>query len=157
MVGRTTTTRTTTNQTKESRMSRSRKSAKGAGTAMETLVTRFLASVLNDDRIERRRQSGSKDRGDVAGVRTVLGERVVIEVKDYGGRLLPGTWVEEARVEAGNDDAPVGVVVAKRRGTTNPADQFVLMTLADLAVLLGAQTKPFRPDVVDQVAKERNI
>lgn len=136
-------------------MTRSRASAKSAGTAMETLVTTYLATELNDDRIERRRQSGAKDRGDIASVRTVLGDRVVLEVKDYGGRLLPGPWVDEAHVEAGNDDAPVGVVVAKRRGTTNPADQFVLMTLRDLAVLLGSQTKPHRPDAIDSVVQER--
>lgn len=138
-------------------MTRTRRSAKNAGTSMETLVVRYLAGVLNDDRIERRRLSGSKDRGDISGVRTALGERVVLEVKDYGGRLMPGPWVEEAHVEAGNDDAPVGVVVAKRRGTTKPGDQFVLMTLSDLAVLLGAQTNPHRPDTIGQLVKERNL
>lgn len=105
---------------------------------METLVVRYLARVLGDDRIERRRLSGAKDRGDVAGIRTLLGERVVLEVKDYGGRLLPGPWLNEACIEAGNDDAAAGVVIAKRRGTTKPEEQIVLMTLGDLAVLLGA-------------------
>ncbi len=119
-------------------MTRSRASAKSAGTAMETLVVRYLARVLGDDRIERRRLSGAKDRGDVAGIRTLLGERVVLEVKDYGGRLLPGPWLNEARIEAGNDDAAAGAVIAKRRGTTKPEEQIVLMTLGDLAVLLGA-------------------
>ncbi|GAA5198621.1 hypothetical protein [Microbacterium jejuense] len=104
---------------------------------METLVVRYLRERLGDDRIERRAKTGAKDRGDVTGIRTVLGHRVVIEVKDYGGRLLPGPWLNEAAIEAGNDDAPVSFVVAKRRGTTNPADQFVLMRLADAAVLLG--------------------
>ena len=120
-------------------MTRNRASAKKAGTAMETLVATYLANQLGDDRIERRRLTGSKDRGDIAGVRTVMGERVVIEVKDYGGRLEAGAWVNEAAVEAGNDDAPVGVVVAKRRGTTIPGEQFVLMTLRDFTVLLGAE------------------
>lgn len=118
-------------------MSRSRASAKQAGTAMETLVVKYLKYALNADGVERRRLSGANDRGDITGVKTVLGERVVIEVKDYGGRLMPGPWVEEAHVEAGNDDAAVGVVVAKRRGTRDPAEQFVLMTLKDLATLLG--------------------
>lgn len=136
-------------------MTRSRKSAKNAGTAMETMVVRYLAAVLNDDRIERRRLSGAKDRGDVTGVRTVMGERVVVEVKDHGGRIQAGPWLNEAAVEAGNDDAPVGVVVAKRRGTTRPEDQIVLMTLGGLAVLLGAQPDPFRPDDVQQVTDER--
>lgn len=125
-------------------MSRTRASAKAAGTAMETLAARYLATALNDDRIERRRQAGAHDRGDITGVRTTLGERVVLEVKDYGGRLLVGPWLNEARTEAGNDDAPVAAVIAKRRGTTKPEDQIVLMTLADLAVLLGAQNGELR-------------
>lgn len=113
---------------------------------METLVTGYLRDTLGDDRIERRRQSGAKDRGDIGGVRTALGERLVIEVKDYGGRLMPGPWVEEAAVEAGNDDAPAGVVVAKRRGTTVPGDQFVLMSLRSLSVLLGGTVDDQTPN-----------
>lgn len=120
-------------------MSRNRASAKAAGTRMETLVASYLAEALDDDRIERRARTGANDRGDISGVRTALGQRVVIEVKDYGGRVLPGPWIGEALTEAGNDDAPVGVVVAKRRGTTVPGDQYVLMTLHDLAVLLGGE------------------
>jgi hypothetical protein len=104
---------------------------------METRTAAYLAGALSDDRIERRVRNGSKDRGDVGGVRTPLGERCVIEVKDYGGRILAAEWIAEAHTEAGNDDAAVGLVVAKRRGTTVPADQWVLMTLGDLAVLLG--------------------
>lgn len=106
----------------------------------ESQVAGFLADALDDDRIERRAKNGAKDRGDIGSVRTLRGQRVVVECKDYGGRLMPGPWVEEARVEAGNDDAPVGVVVAKRRGKgqAQMGEQFVLMTLADLAVLLGA-------------------
>lgn len=118
-------------------MTRSRASAKKAGTDRERQVADYLATALNDDRIDRRVKTGSNDKGDIGGVRTALGERVVIEVKDYGGQLKPAEWVKEAHIEAGNDDAPVGVVVAKRRGTTNPEDQWVLMTLGDLAVLLG--------------------
>lgn len=120
-------------------MSRSRASAKAAGTRMETLVAWHLSDALDDDRIERRAKNGAKDRGDIANVRTALGGRVVIECKDYGGRLMPGPWIQEAHTEAGNDDAAVGVVVAKRRGTTRPGDQWVLMTLDDLAVLLGGK------------------
>lgn len=122
-------------------MTRTRKSAKSAGTAMETLVANYLADTLDDDRIERRARNGAFDRGDIGGVRTVMGERVVLEVKDYGGRILAGTWLNEARTEAGNDDAPIAAVIAKRRGTTDPARQFVLMELGDLALLLGGTPK----------------
>lgn len=119
-------------------MTRSNRSARNAGTAFETLTARYLAEALEDDRIERRARNGAKDRGDVGGVRTRGGDRVVIECKDAAGQLKPGPWINEAQIEAGNDDAAIGVVVAKRRGTTNPADQWALMTLADLAYLLGA-------------------
>ena len=38
-------------------MARNRNSAKAAGTKFETLVTRYLRTTLDDDRIERRRMS----------------------------------------------------------------------------------------------------
>jgi len=120
-------------------MTRNRKSAKTAGTSFETLVAGYLNEHI-DDRIERRRQTGSKDRGDIAGLRH-MGGRVVVEVKEYGGRLLPGPWLNEAEVERGNDDATAGIVVAKRRGTTRPGDQIVLMTLRDLVALLTGERK----------------
>ena len=120
-------------------MGRSRASAKQAGSLFEAHVAGFLAGALDDDRIERRARNGSKDRGDVGSVRTINGKRVVVECKDYGGRLLPSEWVREAEVERGNDDAAVGVVVAKRRGKglAQMGESYVVMTLADLAVLLG--------------------
>lgn len=122
-------------------MTRNRRSAKQAGSLFESHVAGFLADALDDDRIERRAKNGSKDRGDIGGVRTTLGERVVVETKDYGGRLSPSEWIREAHTEAGNDDAVVGVVVAKRRGygASQMGEQYVLMTLADLAVLLGGE------------------
>jgi hypothetical protein len=51
-----------------------------------------------DDRIDRRVKTGAKDKGDVAGLR-VHGQKVVIEAKDYGGRVLVGPWLNEAEVE----------------------------------------------------------
>lgn len=115
---------------------RSRRSAKQAGTAFETLIARYLAQHV-DDRIERRAKTGAKDRGDLSGVRAILDARVVVETKDYGGRLKPAEWTTEVELERGNDDAAAGVVVAKRRGTTDPGDQWVLMTVRDLVVLLA--------------------
>lgn len=54
-------------------MTRSSASAKKAGSAFETSVANYLAATV-DDRIERRSRNGSKDRGDLAGVRH-MGER----------------------------------------------------------------------------------
>jgi hypothetical protein len=123
-------------------MTRNRASARKAGTAFETLIASYLAGTV-DDRIERRSRNGARDRGDISGLRH-MGERVVVECKDLGGRLNVGPWLNEAEIERLNDDSTAALVVAKRRGTTNPADQIVLMTLGDLVSLLTGQ----RPEEV---------
>jgi hypothetical protein len=97
-------------------VARNRASAKAAGSRFERTTADYLAATV-DDRIDRRVKTGAKDKGDIAGIRH-MGGRVVLEAKDYGGRFL------------------VGPVVAKRRGTTDPGDQVVFMTLRDFAALL---------------------
>ena len=87
----------------------------------------YFAGVLDDDRIDRRVKTGAKDRGDIAGLR-MRGKRVVVECKDYGGQHKLPEWLKEAEAERGNDDAAYGVVVWKRRGTADPAEQYVTMT-----------------------------
>ena len=114
---------------------RNRLSAKKAGATFERQVANFLAAVLNDDRIDRRVKSGRNDRGDIAGVRTVRGARVVIEAKNVARLDLAG-WITEAEREAGNDDSQYPIVVHKRHGNGDPADQYVTMTLDTLARLL---------------------
>ncbi|MCT1430587.1 hypothetical protein M3G50_07445 [Brachybacterium muris] len=120
---------------------RTNRSARAAGTRHETSVATYLAQQLQDDRIERRARAGAKDRGDIAGIR-YRGRRVVIEAKNTTRTNLAG-WIKEAHREAGNDDAAVGIVVAKRHGNADPADQWVHMTLADLAWLLGADAPTY--------------
>lgn len=127
-------------------MARTNRSARDAGARFERLVAEFLAGALNDDRIERRVRNGARDRGDVGGVRTIRGARVVIEVKNAARLALPA-WLREAEVERGNDDAAIGVVVHKRTGVAAPAEQFVTMTLATFALLLEGGPDP-RPVVV---------
>lgn len=119
-------------------MTRSRASAKKAGTAFERLIADSLAKHV-DDRIDRRVKTGSKDRGDVGGVRDAHGGRVVVECKDVARLSLAG-WVDEADIERGNDDALAGLVIHKRRGTADPLDQYVTTTVRDLiALLTGAR------------------
>lgn len=116
-------------------MTRTRASAKTAGTRFESSIAKALSEALADDRIERRARNGAKDRGDVSGVR-LHGQRVVIEVKDCTRLALP-EWTAEAQLEAGNDDALVGVVVHKRRGVSDPLQQWVTCTVADLLAILS--------------------
>jgi len=104
---------------------------------METLVVRYLSGRLGDDRIMRMPLAGKADRGDIAGLRTVLGEKVAVEVKNHR-RMALGTWLTEAETERGNADAAVAVVVHKRHGKGQARDQLVTMTVEDFAVLLGA-------------------
>lgn len=118
-------------------MARNRASAKAAGARFERLIADGLAQALDDDRIDRRVKTGAKDRGDIGGVR-IHGQRLVIECKDAATLKLP-EWTREAQLEAGNDDALAGVVVAKRRGTQNPLEQWVVCTVADLVALISGQ------------------
>jgi hypothetical protein len=91
-------------------VTRSRTSARAAGSRFERVVADYLA-VHVDDRIDRR-----------------------VKLKDCA-RLDLGGWVREAEVERGNDDAHVALVIHKRRGTTDPGDQYVTCTLRDLVAL----------------------
>lgn len=116
-------------------MARSRQSAKAAGARFERTIADYLRDNL-DDRIDRRVKTGAADKGDIANVRDSYGARIVIECKDYGGRLQPSEWIREAQQEATNDNAYAGIVIAKRKGTTNPAHQYVLTDLDTLIRLL---------------------
>lgn len=126
-------------------MPRNRASAKKAGAQFEIQVSNYLAEHL-DDRITRRTLTGAKDRGDVANVRDSHNRRIVIEAKNTTRPNLAG-WIKEAHQEAHNDNAHIGVVIHKRHGNANPADQWVAMTLEDLIKLLkspptNGQPKP---------------
>lgn len=114
-------------------MSRSRASAKAAGTRTESLVAGYLRAHV-DDCIERRAKSGGKDRGDISGFRH-MGQRIVVEVKDTA-RWTPGSWLNEAEIERGNDDAGVAMVACKRVGHGAAGDQLVMLTLRDLVSLV---------------------
>lgn len=114
-------------------MPRNRTSARAAGARFERLVADYLARHV-DDRIDRRVKTGAADRGDIGGLRH-MGARITVECKDTARTDLAG-WAAEAEVERGNDDALAGLVVHKRRGRVDPADQWVTCTLGELVALL---------------------
>ena len=115
-------------------MTRNRKSAKDAGARFESSVAAYL-NVHVDDRIERRRLSGGRDRGDIGGLRH-MGQRVVVEVKNTARIDLAG-WAAEAELERRNDDANAALIIHKRHGKGQPGAQWVTCTLADLVALLN--------------------
>lgn len=118
-------------------MARSRASAKQAGSRAERLVADYMAEHLDDDRINRQVKTGAKDKGDIGNVRSAHGERVVVEVKDTS-RIKLGEWMNEVTAEKGNDGAPIGVVVHKRKnyGEMKVGGWYVTMTLDDLIRLI---------------------
>lgn len=115
-------------------MTRNRASAKKAGTTFERQVADYLAQHV-DDRIDRRAKTGSKDRGDIAGVR-IWGQRLVLECKNTTRLNLAG-WMNQAEIERGNDDALAGLIIHKRHGNNQPGDQWVTTTLRELAAMLN--------------------
>lgn len=121
---------------------RSRSSAKAAGSNLERSIADYLKEHVSRF-IDRMPKYGANDRGDITNVETFNDQPVAVECKEYGGRIMPGPWTTEAEVERLNlPGAIAGVVIAKRRGTTHPGQQFVLMTVDDLVAILTGK----RPD-----------
>jgi hypothetical protein len=118
-------------------MTRNRASAKAAGSRFERSVADWLRDHL-DDRIDRRVKTGAADRGDIGGIRTIGNGRVVAECKDTA-RVSLGTWQTEAETERGNDDAVASVILHKRHGVADPAQQWVTCTLTDFVALITGQ------------------
>lgn len=116
-------------------MSRSRRSAKDAGTRFERTVADYLASVLGGG-VDRQVKTGPRDTGDIRGV-SMAGRGVAVECKDYAGRHELPQWLREAEAERANRGAAYGIVAWKRRGTADPAEQYVTMTLGTFAAMLA--------------------
>ena len=115
---------------------------KAKGTRFETAVVNTLRTLLGDreQTIHREVLHGGKDVGDVTGVR-IHGMPVVLEVKNHARYQIP-EWMDEARVEAGNADAPLWFVVFHRKGlgidsVESMGRQPVLTDLRTLALFAG--------------------
>ena len=94
--------------------------AKQKGTAAETAVVKFLRDN-GFPHAERRALHGTVDKGDITGCGPV-----VFEVKNHAKMDLAG-WIKELESETVNAKADTGVVVAKKRGTTNPAEWYAVL------------------------------
>lgn len=94
--------------------------SKQKGTAAETAVVKWLKENKYKY-VERRSLSGVNDRGDIAGI-----PNVVIEVKNHQ-RMTLAEWLAELDAEIKNDKAETGIVIHKRKGTTNVNDWYATM------------------------------
>ena len=119
-------------------MTRTRASARAAGARFERSIADHLAARVSEF-VDRRVKTGAKDRGDIANLRSTHGLRIVVECKDTA-RLELSQWRAEAELEAGNDDAPIALVVHKRRGHGKPGEQWVTCTVDDLVTLLTGES-----------------
>jgi hypothetical protein len=138
-------------------MTRTRRTARQTGASFEQVAADGLAKGLGNPDIDRAPRKGRLDIGDVANVRHANGERIAVEVKEYGGKLEPTTWTREATVEAVNYKAICGIVIAKRRGTTKFEDQWCLMTGADLISLLtGERSEHVVKLILDRAIADAN-
>lgn len=115
-------------------MTRGRAAARAAGTWEERVTAEYLADTLHAD-VTRESKHGTKDRGDIHGVRTPAGT-VVIEVKNTVRQALPQWW-REAQAERVNANAAHAVVVHKRTGSRDPAQQWVTCDLKTFAALIN--------------------
>ena len=108
------------------------------GPLFEKQVVVYLQRAFDSASIERRVMGGANDRGDVAGLYW-QGRPFVLEVKNRN-RVELAAWMGELEAECGNADTDMGAVVFHRkgRGAGSMGDQYVLMDLRTLAVLLGA-------------------
>jgi hypothetical protein len=112
---------------------RSRASAKKAGSTFERQVADHFAATV-DDRIDRAVKRGTKDIGDVAGLR-FHGHKIAVEVKNTT-KVELSRWAAEAEAERKNLGALAGITVSKRYGKSAPGLQWVHMTLDDFIALM---------------------
>jgi hypothetical protein len=81
---------------------------------------------------ERRALTGAKDKGDFF----LPGADFILEAKCVRTMSL-GSWLDEAVREAINAEVGYGIVVHKRKGKTDPAEQFATMRFKSLLDILG--------------------
>lgn len=96
------------------------RAVKSRGRAAENAVVEWLRSH-GRPYVERRRLTGTHDCGDLTGI-----PGVVVEVKATKSIDLAG-FVDELEDEMINADAETGVVIIKRRGTTDVGNWYAVM------------------------------
>jgi hypothetical protein len=104
--------------------------SKAKGTSFESSV--LPAIKAKQPLAERRALEGVNDKGDfyIPGE-----ERFIVEAKNHKEMKL-SEWIREAEIEAKNAGVPHGVVVHKRRGKTDPREQYVTMKFGDFLDLV---------------------
>lgn len=106
---------------------------KNKGSAYERQIVSYLRET--GFAVDRTRAGWSDDRGDIHGICSADGTPFVIECKNHQRLNLSG-WIKELYAEITNAKGVAGVLVHKRRGTTNPQDQYATLPFGMLVQLL---------------------
>lgn len=88
------------------------------GTAFESAVVRWLQARLDDPRIERRALHGTRDMGDVYGLRGQAMSQGIVECKAVAswGPALLADWQRQTEDERDNADADFALLVVRTPG-----------------------------------------
>lgn len=106
---------------------------KRKGDRAERVFLDWLHSLKFED-AHRIRAGSPDDIGDIElGV-----PGVVIEVKDRGKLDLPA-WIRKLQVQKANKDAAIGVIVVKKRGSSDPFDWSYVIDSGTLVNILTAR------------------
>lgn len=89
-----------------------------------------------DTRIDRKVKTGALDKGDIGNLR-MHDQKITVECKDYGGQIKAAEWAAEGAAERVNDGGLAWIVLAKRKGITDPMKQWVLTEVGELIALLN--------------------
>ena len=100
---------------------------KRKGSAFERLIADYLAERIPCERIP---AGATLDRGDL------WTEAAAIQCKNHRTLSL-GAWLRDALQQQQNAGKRLHALVVKRKGTTAPAEQFVVMSLEQFRELLG--------------------
>jgi hypothetical protein len=100
---------------------------KAKGSAFERLVRDYLAQAFPCERIP---AGATLDRGDL------WTEAAAIQCKNHKTLSL-GSWLTQTIEQQRNAGKSYGVLVVKRKGITDPGEQFAILPLSQLRTLLS--------------------
>jgi hypothetical protein len=100
---------------------------KAKGSAFERLVRDYLAEQIPCERIP---PGATLDRADLWTA------HAAIQCKNHRTLSL-GAWLTATAQQQQNAGKQFGVLIVKRKGTTDPADQFAILPLEQLRTLLS--------------------
>lgn len=100
---------------------------KAKGSAFERLIADYLSQAIPCERIP---PGATLDRGDL------WTPHAAIQCKNHRTLSL-GAWLAATAQQQHNAGKPYGFLVVKRKGTTDPAQQFAICTVEQLRTLLS--------------------